>query len=217
MNNDQARTNMIKQQIRTWDVSDQKVLDVMSTVPRELFVPKAFRNLAYADTAISLGHDELILAPNVQARALQSLSISADDQVLEIGTGSGYLTALLSMLGREVLSVEIYNEFADNARARLKESHIKNTTVETGNAASGWQADQRFDVIVICSSMYRVPEHFLQQLSDGGRLFTIVGSAPAMQATLITRVSEKEWETKALFETVAPSLIDGIQAEKFQF
>jgi protein-L-isoaspartate(D-aspartate) O-methyltransferase len=215
MNLDQARYNMIEQQIRPWDVLDQRVLDLLSTVPREDFVPEAYRNLAFADINIPLGEGQVMMSPKVEARILQALNIQEDETVLEVGTGSGYVTALLANLAKQVISVDINPDMTRQASEKLAAHRITNVTLETGDAAHGWDAHAPYDVIVVTGSLPLLPATFKQALKVGGRLLAIVGDSPAMGVLLITRVGETEWAEEALFETDLPALINAPQPERF--
>ena len=201
-----ARFNMIEQQIRPWEVLDQKVLDVIETIPREDFVPETNRNLAFADINIPLSHGEVMMEPRVEARMLQALNIQSTDSVLEVGTGSGYITALLAQLGKYVVSVDIHADNTEAAKLKLEAHGLTNTTLETGDAAADWNRHAPYDVIAITGSMPTLPEAFQFSLNNGGRLFCVIGESPVMTATLITRVGEYEWTHEALFETDLPSL-----------
>ncbi|MDX1433986.1 MAG: protein-L-isoaspartate O-methyltransferase [Gammaproteobacteria bacterium] len=217
MNLEQARFNMVEQQIRTWEVLDQRVLDLMSRVPREHFVPAGYEALAFADTGIPLPHGQVMMAPRVEARMIQALEIEPDDRVLEVGTGSGFVTALLAGLAAHVTSVEIHRDLAESAARRLREHGIDNVTVLTGDASRGWSDAAPYDVIAVTGSL-PVPEPaFEQQLATGGRLFVIVGRAPAMEACLVRRVGDQQWVTESLFETVLPALEGAREPERFVF
>lgn len=216
MNFEQARFNMIEQQIRPWDVLDQRVLDLLSEVPREDFVPPQYRNLALVDMELPLGHEQSMMAPRVEARILQALDIKPFETVLEVGTGSGYLTALLANLAKQVYSVEIIPEFIKSAQAKLADHGIKNVSLEEGDAAQGWSLDAPYDVTVITGSLPLLPEAFKQAMNIGGRLFAIIGDSPSMEAVLITRVGEHEWTEEGLFETELPPLINAIEPDRFE-
>jgi protein-L-isoaspartate(D-aspartate) O-methyltransferase len=214
---EQARFNMIEQQIRPWDVLDQAVLDVMNTVPREQFVPENCRSLAFADTNIPLGHDQVMMAPKLEGRLLQALAIRPDDTVLEIGTGSGYLTACLANLGRHVTSIDIMPDFTTAASAKLEALGINNVTLETADAAEGIGNDQRYDVIAVTGSLPLLQQQFQKNLQVGGRLFIITGSLPIMEASLITRVDENNWSAECLLETCIPPLLHASRPQAFIF
>jgi len=215
VNLQQARHNMVVQQIRTWDVLDQRVLDLLEELPREDFVPESYRKLAYADIAIPLSHAEVMMPPVVEARMLQALSVQPTESVLEIGTGSGFMTACLARLARHVFSVEIHPEFTAAAMQKLSAHGIINVTLEIGDAARGWPACGQVDVIAITGSLPILPDVFEHTLKPGGRLFAIVGDSPAMEATLITRLSETEFQREILFETDLPALRNAVQPDRF--
>lgn len=215
MNLDQARHNMIEQQIRPWEVLDQRVLDLLSTVPREDFVPSAYRNLAFADMNIPLGEGQVMMSPKVEARILQALNLQDHETVLEVGTGSGYVTALLANLAKRVISVDINPDMTRQAGEKLAAHGITNVTLETGDAALGWDAHAPYDAIVITGSLPLLPDNFKQTLNVGGRLLAIVGDSPAMGVLLITRVGDAEWAQETLFETDLPALINAPQPERF--
>ncbi|MDD5240708.1 MAG: protein-L-isoaspartate O-methyltransferase [Sulfuricella sp.] len=219
MDMEQARFNMVEQQIRPWDVLDQDVLDLLREVKREDFVPAAYRALALSDMEIPLGHGEAMLSPKMEARMVQEVGVKADDQVLEIGTGSGYMTALLARMAHQgvVRSVEIVPEFTARAMAILKQQGVANTILEIGDAAHGWTQGGFYDVIVLTGSVPVLPEAFLASLKMGGRLFAVVGDAPTMAAQLITRVTEDAYRTTTLFETDIPSLKNAMQPQRFIF
>jgi len=212
---EQARFNMIEQQVRPWDVLDQRVLDVMQRIPRENFVPEQYRSLAFADTNIPLGHGQVMMAPNVEGRLLQALAIQPDDTILEIGTGSGYLTACLARLGRHVTSIDIEPEFTVQAAARLAEQGISNVNLETADAAAGVERGKSFDVIAVSGSLPLLQQQFYHNLNTGGRLFVISGQPPVMEALLITRVDTSSWTRESLFETSIPPLVHAARPQSF--
>lgn len=212
---ERARFNMIEQQVRPWDVLDQRVLDVMSTTPREDFVPEKYRSLAFADINIPLGHDQVMMAPKTEGRLLQVLDVQQTDSVLEIGTGSGYLTACLSRLGNHVTSIEIFPEFRESAAARLAAHGYRNVTLRDGDAASGIGSDTRYDVIAVTGSLPLLQRQFHDNLTVGGRLFLITGTPPVMEALLITRIDERNWSRESLFETSLPPLLHAMQPRRF--
>lgn len=215
MNIEQARFNMIEQQIRTWEVLDQGVLDLLTQVPREEFVPPAFRKLAFADMNVPLAHGQVMMQPKLEARLVQSLDLQPQDTVLEIGTGSGYLTALLAKRARHVYSVDLYADFSAEARPKLSTHGIGNVTLETGDAAQGWAQHGPYDAIAVTGSLPLFSEAFQRQLKTGGRLFMIVGGSPAMEALLITRLGKEQWLRESLFETDIPALINAPQPPAF--
>ena len=206
---------MIEQQIRPWEVLDQRVLDVMQKIHREDFVPENYRNFAFSDINIPLDHDDVMMEPRIEARMLQALDIQSTDSVLEVGTGSGYVTALLASLGRHVISVDIHANNTETVRTILKSRDFNNVTLETGDASSGWDKHAPYDVIAITGSLPNLPESFQFALNRGGRLFCIIGEAPIMTATLITRIGEYEWAHEALFETKLPALKNVPPVRKF--
>ena len=201
-----ARFNMIEQQIRPAEVLDPKVLEVIGRLSREDFVPQTYHDLAYADTHIPLGHGQQMMKPIQEARMLQALNIQDHDKTLEIGTGSGYVTALMANLAKQVVSVEIIPELQEQARQTLARHGINNVILETGDASRGWASQAPYSAIAVTGSMPILAEDLKQQLSIGGRLFIILGTAPVMIATLITRVSEDVWSQEDLFETYLPAL-----------
>ena len=213
----QARHNMIEQQIRPWDVLDQRVLELIASLPRDNFVPEAYLKLAYADINIPLDHDQVMMAPKVEARMLQALNIKKTDTILEVGTGSGYATALLANSGKHVYSVDIYADFISQADRKLADLGINNVTLEAGDAVSGWDSYGPYDVIAITGSLPLLPDNFLQSLKLGGRLFVITGQEPVMEAFLITRTAEQGWAKQALFETVLPPLVNAPHPQRFIF
>ena len=222
MNFDQARFNMIESQIRTWDVLDQAVLDAVAMVKREDFVLEQYRPLAFADMQIPLRAEpgdpgEVMLTPKLEARMLQELGLSAQDRVLEVGTGSGYVTALLSRLAREVVSVEIVPEFIELAQRRLQLLGAGNVTLETGDAAKGWVRGAPYDAILLTGSVPALLPEMQEQLKPGGRLLAVVGEEPAMTATLVTRIADSGFTTRGLFETCIPHLKNAVREKRFVF
>jgi protein-L-isoaspartate(D-aspartate) O-methyltransferase len=187
----------------------------MQIIPRENFVPEQYRSLAFADTNIPLGHDQVMMTPNVEGRLLQALAIQADDTILEIGTGSGYLTACLARLGRHVTSIDIEPEFTAQAEARLAAQGISNVTLETADAAGGVERGKSFDVIAVTGSLPVLQQQFYDNLNTGGRLFVICGQLPIMEALLITRVDASSWTRESLFETSIPPLLHAEVAQTF--
>ncbi|MBW6475450.1 MAG: protein-L-isoaspartate O-methyltransferase [Chromatiales bacterium] len=206
MNIEQARFNMIEQQVRPWDVLDQQVLDQIARIPREEFVPKALRSVAFSDTALPIGNGQLMMEPKQEARLLQALALQPGDKVLEIGTGSGYLTALLASQAARVISVEIDDELLAQAREHLAAQGIANVELLEGNAARGWDAEQPYDAIAVTGSLPSIPTSLKENMQIGGRMFVVVGQAPMMQAMLVTRLNIKEWQELPLFETLLAPL-----------
>jgi len=217
MNIEQARFNMIEQQIRPWEVLDPQVLDLLFVVKREDFVPAAYRNLAFADMEIPLGSGQVMLAPRVEAKLLQELGIKKTDKVLEIGTGSGYMAALLAARAEHVVTIESRPELADFARQNLERAGVANVTVQTACGAAGWAQSGPYDAIVVSGALPSVPEALLKQLRVGGRLAVVVGEAPVMEAQLITCTGEGIYNTVNLFETVIPALDGVAQKPAFSF
>lgn len=212
MNIEQARFNMIEQQIRPWEVLDQKVLDLLFVVKREDFAPPAYRNLAFADMEIPIGSGQVMLAPKIEAKQLQELGIKKTDKVLEIGTGSGYMAALLAAHADHVVTVESRPELAEFAKQNLQRAGVSNVTVEVGDGSNGWAQRGPYNAIVISGSVPTLPEALLKQLRVGGRMAVVVGEAPVMEAQLITCTAEGAFNTVNLFETVIPAL-DGVTAK----
>ncbi|MBI4005152.1 MAG: protein-L-isoaspartate O-methyltransferase [Gammaproteobacteria bacterium] len=215
MNFDQARLNMIEQQIRPWEVLNQTVLNLIAEIHREDFIPEEYRQLALADTNIPLAHGQITMTPKVEARLVQSLNIKSGDKILEIGTGCAYLTALLAKSGREVTSVDIYGDFTGQADKKLKRYNINNVNLKTGDAINGWEKASPYDVIVVTGSVPVLEPCFQEQLAAGGRLFVITGESPVMEALLLTRIGNKEWSREVLFETDLPALIGAPQPQRF--
>lgn len=211
-----ARRQMIEQQVRAWEVLDLQVLEAMTRVRREDFVPPAYRELAFADMCIPLGHGQSMLAPKLEGRLLQALELRADDSVLEIGTGSGYFAACLGALARAVKSVEIFPELARSARASLLRGDVHNVTVVTADAYSLVEP-ARYDAVVLTGSLPLYDARFEQYLAEGGRLVVVVGQGPVMEARRITRSAPGEWLRESLFETVVDPLIHAAEPPRFVF
>jgi protein-L-isoaspartate(D-aspartate) O-methyltransferase len=217
MNLEQARTNMVEQQIRTWEVLDQEVLDLLYVVPREEFVPQEHRALAFSDLELPIGQGERMWQPKLEARVLQELNLRKTDKVLEIGTGSGYLTTLMAHRARHVYSVEIKPALAAFGRGNLERQGVDNATLEIGDAARGWPQHAPYDAIVLTGSTPLLPRAFLEQLAPGGRLFAVVGESPAMRARLVTCSAPQAWRSSDLFETVIAPLANAERAPQFRF
>lgn len=221
MDFEQARFNMIEQQIRPWEVLDPDVLGLLSVVKREDFVPAEYRALAFADLELPIGKDrnagQTMLSPKIEARLLQEAGIKSTDTVLEVGTGTGYMAALLASQAETVYSVEIDPALAEQARSALQRSGIANVTVEVGDAASGWAAHAPYDAIVISGSLPSLPDELLRQLKVGGRLVAIVGEQPVMEAKLLIRTGEDAFNAIDLFETAAAPLTHAVRRERFVF
>jgi protein-L-isoaspartate(D-aspartate) O-methyltransferase len=217
MNFDQARANMVEQQIRPWEVLDQAVLDLLYAVPREDFVPAAYRTLAFADMEIPIGEGEKMMAPKIEARIVQELAPRKHERVLEVGTGSGYLTALLAHRAAHVHSVEIRPALAAFGRGNLERHGADNVTLETGDAARGWPTRAPYDAIVLTGSTPVLPRTLLDQLAPGGRLFAVVGEAPVMVARLVTCSAPGAFRSVALFDTLLAPLVNAEQPPRFRF
>ena len=217
MNLEQARTNMVEQQIRTWEVLDQDVLDLLYLVPREDFVPEKHRALAFSEIEIPLGEGERMWQPKIEARVLQELNIRKTDRVLEVGTGSGYLAALMSHRASQVFSVEIHPALAQFGRANLERHGADNVTVQIGDAARGWPSHAPYDVIVLTGSTPLLPRSFVEQLAPAGRLFAVVGEPPVMTARLVVATMPGAWRSSDLFETVIAPLVNAEHPPRFRF
>jgi protein-L-isoaspartate(D-aspartate) O-methyltransferase len=217
MNIEQARFNMIEQQIRPWDVLDQGVLSLLAVIKREDFVPAAYKALAFVDTEVPLPHGQFMLVPKVEARLLQELDVHKHERALEIGSGSGYMAALLGHKAQQVTTMEIDAELAALARANLQRAGIMNVTVQHADGARGLPEEAPFDVILLSGSVAEVPAAVLAQLKVGGRLAAIVGQLPVMRATLFTRSTEHDFASVELFDTVAPRLVGFEEPSRFKF
>lgn len=210
-----ARETMVEQQVRPWDVFQPRVLETLARLPRERFVAEAHRALAYADLALPIGHGEAMLKPVIEGRALEALSIDAGEDVLEIGAGSGYLTACLGALARDVVSLERHADLAEAARGRLQAQAIANVRIETADAF-GWDTDRRFDAICVGGAVDAVPARFVRWLRPGGRMFVVHGRAPAMEAALVRPAADGGFVVESLFETELPYLAGGAPAPQFR-
>ena len=217
MNLEQARFNMVEQQIRTWDVLDQDVLDLLFEVKREEFLPERARALAFVDMAAPIGFGEFSLPPKLEARIVQELGLKKSDRVLEIGSGCGYMTALLAKSTQHVTSVELIPELSAFAEKNVRNHGIENVSLAVGDGAQGWKSKQAFDVIVLTGSTPMLPDAFIESLTPGGRLFATVGEEPIMKAMLIVRGARGDVERHELFETCVPSLKHALQRPQFVF
>lgn len=217
MNFETARQNMIAQEIRTWDVLNERVLAAIEYSPREDYVPEQYRALAFADMNIPLGHRQVMMTPKLEARLIQALELTPRDRVLEIGTGSGYVTSLLAMLGGHVHSIEIVPEFSEQAHRKLAAHGVTNLTLEVGDGARGWNRHAPYDAIFVTGSLPLLPVSFQDSLAVGGRLIAIVGQAPVMQAQLIRRTSADRIRVESLLETSLPPLVNAEQPPAFVF
>ena len=212
MNQEQARENMIKQQVRTWEVSDPRVVALMYKYPREEFVPASWRELAYSDTNIIVNDSSCMLFPGMEARMLQALDVQPGERVLELGTGCAYMTALLADLSGNVISLDT----TDSVQPGIREN-LANVQFETGSVLDGWQDKGNFDVIVLNGSLQSIPAELLDKLNSGGRLFAVVGEQPVMSATLVTRNKDRSQVEEVLFETSLPRLVSAEQKDIFNF
>ena len=212
-----ARFNMVEQQIRPWEVLDPNVLNACAQVPREAFVPENYRQLAFSDTELDIGHGQAMMAPKIEARLLQALDVRRTDRVLEIGTGSGYLSALLASLAAHVTSIEIFDDLATRAKHNLRQGGISNIALHVGDGLDGWSTAEPYDVIVVTGSTPARRPLIEQQLSINGRMFIVVGVAPVMEALLITRLAKDSWTTESLFETELAPLLGAEQKPEFRF
>ncbi len=217
MNFEQARHNMVEQQVRTWEVLDAAVLELLGDIRREDFVPVRYRKLAFADLNIPLDHGQVMMKPIVEGRLLQAVEIDPDDTVLEIGTGSGFVTACLARMAKSVVSVDCIDELVEGARRRLRENQVENVELFTGDVLQGWQPEQAHDVVVVTGSVPEVPEHFRGWVNPGGRMFIITGQSPAMEARLLRRLGATEWVEESLFETDLPPLAGAETKPVFEF
>jgi protein-L-isoaspartate(D-aspartate) O-methyltransferase len=217
MNFETARFNMIEQQIRTWEVLDPQVLDLLFEVKREDFVPPGHRELAFADLEIPLGHGEAMWQPKVEARVLQELGVGAHENVYEVGTGSGYLTALLASRARHVTSAEIHPDLKAFGQQNLRRAGISNVTLLEGDSARAPLAESAFDVIVLTGSTPILPQAFLDRLAPGGRLFAVVGDPPVMKAVLVRQPAAGAFQHAELFETLLKPLANAAQPPRFRF
>ena len=216
MNIEQARFNMIEQQIRPWDVLDIDVLELLNVVKREDFVPAAYKNLAFIDTEIPLGGGESMFTPKLEARILQEVTLKKHENVLEIGTGSGYMAALLAHKARHVTTVEILPQVKAQAEQTLAANGVTNVNVVLGDGAQGWSTGAPYDVIVMSGALPVLPEAILQQVKVGGRILAIIGEAPIMSAHLVTRTSDLTYDTRKVFETSVAQL-QAVPPSHFQF
>ena len=215
LNFEEARHNMIVQQIQPWNVRDDKVLDLLQRLPREDFVPADYKVHAFSDINIPLADGQEMMSPKLEAYMLQALQIQEQDKILEVGTGTGYVTALLASQARHVITVDIDADVQKRAEEKLTAHQITNVTYDVGDAAMGWDNQKPYDVIVLTGSMPLLPETFQRNLNVGGRLFAIIGDAPAMEVLLITRTKNNEWTHEVLLETDIPALINAAEPERF--
>jgi protein-L-isoaspartate(D-aspartate) O-methyltransferase len=217
MNTEQARFNMIEQQIRPWDVLDPSVLSLLAVVKREDFVPAAYRSMAFFDTEVPLPNGQCMLAPKIEARLLQELEVRKHERVLEIGAGSGHMAALLAHKARQVVTLEIDPQLAKLASENLKRASVTNVSVMEGDGSKRLPTAGPFDVILLSGSVASIPQGLLNELKVGGRLAAIVGQEPVMNAVLVTRVGENEFKSVNLFDTVAQRLVGFDEPSRFHF
>ena len=216
MNTDYAREQMVEQQVRAWEVFDASILEVFRRVPREQFVPAAFESLAFADTEIPIGHGQFMMTPTIEGRLLQALEVRATDRVLEVGTGTGFLSACLGRLAASVTSIDIVGDFVEEARPRLEEAGADNVDLFVMDAMRDLP-DGGFDAIAVTGSIQQFDPRFVESLRPGGRLFVVVGDAPVMEARLIRRGAGEDWRAESLFETCLTPLVHGAAPPGFLF
>lgn len=216
MNTDYARLQMVNQQVRGWNVYDEDVLDMLKELPREHFVPAEYVSLAFADIAIPLGHGEHMMTPTIEGRLLQALGLRGDETILEIGTGSGFMTACLAKLGRHVTSIDIHDDFVESAGDKLADLGIDNVEFATMDATRDLP-DGAFDAIAVTGSIQTFDTRYVTALNEYGRLFVVIGDSPAMEAKLIERTGEHDWKSISLFETDLEPLVHGARPPGFCF
>ena len=216
MDTEFARQQMVEQQVRAWDVLHPDILAVLKKVPREQFVPTGYEALAFADTEIPIGHGQVMMTPTMEGRVLQALVPTTADKVLEIGTGTGFLTACLARLAGDVTSIDVYEDFVTTAKANLEDSGINNVELLTMDATQSLP-DDRFDAIAVTGSIQTFDPRYVMALNPGGRVFLVVGDSPAMDARVITRTGDNDWLTDSLFETDLAPLVNGSQPPQFLF
>ena len=217
LNLETARFNMIEQQIRPWEVLDQDVLDLLNEIHREDFVPEAYRNLAFADVRIPIGHEQTTMTPKVEARLLQSLDLQGNESVLEVGTGCAYLTALLASSAKSVKSIDIFPDFIESAKSKLAKTGLDNVEFECVDIYSMLEQLDNYDIVVITASLPRMDDRFLSLLNENGKMFVIVGESPVMEARLVITRNGSSSSYQSLFETDLPALIGAEHAETFEF
>jgi protein-L-isoaspartate(D-aspartate) O-methyltransferase len=216
MDTDFARQQMVEQQVRAWDVLDPDVLQVLMEIPREQFVPTGYESLAFADTEVPIGHGQSMMTPTLEGRVLQALKPAAGESVLEVGTGTGFVTACLAKLAGPVTSIDIYEDFLDTARANIEDSGLGDVELLQMDAMESLP-EGAFDVIAVTGSIETFDPRFVEALAPGGRLFVVVGAGPAMDARLVTRTSDNEWDSESLFETTLTPLVNGVESPQFSF
>ncbi len=216
MNIDYARRQMVNQQVRGWNVYDEDVLGVLQELPRERFVPAEYAAMAFADVEIPIGHGQHMMTPTIEGRVLQALGLDGDERVLEIGTGSGFLTACLARLAAHVTSIDIYDDFLEAAATRLADTRISNAELLQMNAMESLPKEE-FDAIAVTGSLQSFDPRFVDALAPHGKLFVVVGDAPAMAAKIVERTEQNDWQTVSLFETSLAPLVNGALPPRFSF
>ena len=216
MDTDFARQQMVEQQVRAWDVLDPDVLQVLMEIPREQFVPTGYESLAFADTEIPIGHGQSMMTPTLEGRVLQALKPAAGESVLEVGTGTGFVTACLAKLASTVTSIDIYEDFLKTARANIEDSGLGDVELLQMDAMEALP-EGTFEVIAVTGSIETFDPRFVEALAPGGRLFVVVGAGPAMDARIVTRTGDNEWDSESLFETTLAPLINGVEPPRFSF
>lgn len=216
MNSDFARQQMIDQQVRAWEVLDPDVLAVLQQVPREQFVPGDYASLAFADTEIPIGHGQAMMTPTIEGRVLQALAPQPDESILEVGTGTGFLAACLGRLSGSVTSIDIFADFLASAATNLEDTGIDNVRLLEMDAMQALP-DELFDAIAVTGSVQQFDPRFVMALKPNGRLFMVVGDFPVMEARLVTRSGDREWQSESLFETVLKPLVNGALPPRFSF
>ncbi len=217
MNIEEARRNMITQQVRAWDVLDDEVLGLLASLKREEFIPSAYQELAFADIHTPIGHNQVMFSPKEEGKILQALQVLPTETVLVVGTGCGYLAALLAKQASHVYSVDILPSMTELAEVNLAKAKIDNVTLQTGDASIDWSAHAPYDVIVITGSLPKLPLGFTKELNVGGRIFAVVGEAPSMKAMLWERKSREKWVAEQLYETDLPRLQHAVEMRPFIF
>jgi len=217
MSIDASRNHMVQQQIRPQQVTDSKVLEALSQVPREDFVPADYQALAFAETFIPLSHGQFMLTPALEGQFLQALSIKSTDKILEVGTGSGYFTALLSKLGKHVYSVDCFEDLLEEANEKFRQHHLYNITLAHGKAENGWPNHAPYDAMIFTGAMPALPKNIHEQLNIGGRLLAVIGTEKLMRAVLIQKIAQNKTQEKILFETQIPKLLDIKEPRVFNF
>lgn len=217
MDIEQARFNMIEQQIRTWEVLDQDVLDLLNEIHREDFIPESYQSLAFADVRIPIGHDQTTMMPKVEARLLQSLDLQGNESIFEIGTGCGYLTSLLASSAKSVKSIDIYPDFIESAKNKITKAGLINVELECTDIYTILDKKDHYDIVVVTGSLPKMDDRFLNLLNNNGKMFVIVGESPVMEARLITMQNGTSWSYESLFETDLPALIGAEHKETFEF